>query len=86
MDQPILVRFLHPETDAVLEVSLAAQTRFAALTAVLCGRGFVPPQKPGYAFLCGGHLCSPSHILADYLPGGAAALELQVFAMPQIMV
>ncbi len=86
MDRTILVRFLHPESDAVLEVSLGEKTRFDALTGILYDHRFVSAQKPGYAFLCCGHLCSPSHTLSDYIRDGASELELQVFGMPQIMV
>jgi len=86
MERMILVRFLHPEKDETLELTLDASVQFSELTEKICSCGFVIRQKPGYMFLCSGHLCSPTHALSDYLPKDARILELQVFGMPQIMV
>ena len=82
----VKLRLLHPETDAVLEVSLPGDTKFGALNAVLYEHDFVYPQKPGYGFLIHNHLCGANHCLENYLPQGADTLEIQVFEMPQIMV
>ena len=82
----ITLRLRHPESDAVLTVELSADTRFEALNAILREHDFVYPQKPGYAFLVGGHMCSPKHSLRDYLPSGADELDVQIFGIPQIMI
>ncbi len=82
----ITLRLRHPETDAVLTLTLPDDTRFGALNALLREHAFVYDQKPGYAFLVGGHLCSASHCLRDYLPDGADALDVRIFGIPQIMV
>lgn len=85
-ERMITLRLRHPETDAVLTVTLPDSTRFEALNAILREHDFVYPQKPGYAFLAGGHLCSARHCLRDYLPSGSDELDIQVFGIPQIMV
>ncbi len=85
-DKTVTLRLHHPETDAVLTVSMPDDTRFGALNAVLREHGFVYDQKPGYGFLAAGHLCSAGHRLRDYLPDGADTLDIQVFGVPQIMV
>ncbi len=85
-EKTITLRLRHPETDAVLTAELPAETCFGALNALLYEHDFVFPQKPGYAFLVAGHLCSASHRLSDYLPDGADALDVQIFGTPQIMV
>ncbi|MBE7002736.1 MAG: hypothetical protein E7425_00420 [Ruminococcaceae bacterium] len=85
-EKNITLRLHHPETDAVLTVTLPDSTRFEALVAILYEHGFVCFQKPGYAFLVGGHLCSARHCLRDYLPDGADELDVQIFGIPQIMI
>lgn len=85
-EKTIMLRLRHPESDAVLTVKLPESTRFEALNALLRERDFVYPQKPGYAFLVSGHLCSARHCLRDYLPSGADELDVQIFGIPQIMV
>lgn len=82
----ITLRLRHPETDDVLTLTLPDDTRFDALNAQLLESGFVYPQKPGYAFLAAGHLCSAGHCLRDYLPDGADTLDVRIFGIPQIMV
>ncbi len=84
--QSIQVTLLHPETEALLTLSLPAETRFGELNELMYSRGFVSPQKPGYGFLAAGHLCSDGHRLSDYLPAGADKLFLRVLGIPQIMV
>ena len=49
-------------------------------------KGFLEPQKPGYRYLYQDHLCGENHLLEDYLPAEAAAMELEIFHYPQIMV
>ena len=85
-EKTVTLRLHHPETDAVLTVSLPDDTRFGALNAILRERGFVYDQKPGYGFLAAGHLGSAGPRLRDYLPEGADALDVQIFGIPQIMV
>ena len=85
-EKTITVRLRHPESDAVLTAALPADTRFEALNALLYEHDFVFAQKPGYAFLIAGHLCSARHRLSDYLPDGADELDVQIFGTPQIMV
>jgi len=85
-EKNITLRLRHPESDAVLTVQLPDSTRFEALNAILYEHDFVYRQKPGYAFLVAGHLCSARHCLRDYLPSGADTLDVQVFGIPQIMV
>ena len=85
-ERMIRVTLRHPETEALLELSLPAETRFGELDELMYARGFVSPQKPGYGFLAAGHLCSDGHRLADYLPDGADTLALRVLGIPQIMV
>ncbi|MBO4915851.1 MAG: hypothetical protein J5449_11690 [Oscillospiraceae bacterium] len=82
----ITLRLRHPESDAVLTVELPDSTRFEGLGAILRERAFVYPQKPGYAFLANGHMCSANHCLRDYLPSGSNELDIQIFGIPQIMV
>ena len=82
----IQVRFLHPFTGEALTVSLPRDTRFSGLTALLYEKGFLEPQKPGYRYLYQDHLCGENHLLEDYLPAEAAAMELEIFHYPQIMV
>ncbi len=81
----ITLRLRHPESDDVLTLTLPDDTRFGALNELLLENGFVYPQKPGYAFLVGGHLCSAKHCLRDYLPSGADELDVRIFGIPQIM-
>ena len=85
-ERTVHVTLRHPESEALLELGLPADTRFGALNGLMYDRGFVSPQKPGYGFLACGHLCSDGHRLSDYLPEGEAALYLRVLGIPQIMV
>ena len=82
----ITVKFLHPTTDATLELKLARETKFSALTAMLYEKQFIKPQRPGFAYLYAGHLCGMEHTLGDYIPEKAAATTVQVFDVPVIMV
>ena len=69
-----------------LTLNLPRDTRFSSLTPVLYEKGFLTPQKPGYRYLYQDHLCGENHLLEDYLPAEAAAMELEIFHYPQIMV
>ena len=80
------VHFLHPVTGAPLTLSLPGDTPFSALTPLLCGRGFLAVQKPGYASLYQEHLCGMNHTLADYVPAGAREISLEIFPFPQVLV
>ncbi len=82
----IQVRFRDAVAHTELTLSLSRDTRIDALTPLLYDRGFLKPQKPGYRYLFQDHLCGENHLLEDYLPAGARAMELEIFRYPQIMV
>lgn len=82
----IQVRFIDSVGHAELTVSLPRDTRIEALTPLLYEKGFLKPQKPGYRYLFQDHLCGENHLLEDYLPAQAQAMELEIFRYPQIMV
>lgn len=82
----VRVRFLRPGRGEILSVELPRETRFSELTPLLCGKGCLEPQKPGYRYIFQEHMCGMNHSLEDYLPAGAAELELEVFQFPAILV
>ena len=82
----IRVVFRHPQGKAPLTLELPGDTPFSALTPLLCGRGFLAVQKPGYAYLYQEHLCGMNHTLADYVPAGAREISLEIFPFPQVLV
>ena len=53
---------------------------------MLYEKQFIKPQRPGFAYLYAGHLCGMEHTLGDYIPEKAAAMTVQVFDVPVIMV
>jgi hypothetical protein len=85
MKDLITVHFLHPETDAQLQLQLPRDTVIDTLTGHLYEAGFIEPQKPGYRYLVQNHLCGSKHILANYLPETADEMTVKVFNIPTIM-
>ena len=82
----ILVRFSYQERDDVISLTLPAGTLFEELDQILCSRGYLFPQQPGYYYLVKDHLCGRLQRLSDYLPAGAGEMDVRVFGIPQIMV
>ena len=80
------VRLVDFVTHREITLTLPRDTLFSALTPMLYERGFLKPQKPGYRYLYRNHLCGDNLLLEDYLPEGAASMELEIFRYPQIMV
>ena len=84
-ERRVRVRLYDPEKGVDWSGELPASTQLLSLTDLLYEEKLVPFQRIGYGYIAGGHLCNNRFVLADYMPEDADAIELRIFAYPQVL-
>ncbi len=84
-ERRVKVRLYDPEKGVDWSTELPASTQLQSLTELLYDQKLVPPQRIGYGYVAKGHLCNNRFTLAAYMPEDADAIELRIFAYPQVL-
>lgn len=79
------VHLYDPETGTDWSGQLPASTEIDALTDLLYEKKLKAFQPVGYGYVVKGHLCNNRFPLAAYMPEDADAIEVRIFAYPQVL-